>query len=123
MTLGVERRAEDGLVEARIARVQHGVGLDPRDQIDQLLPVGGVDALGGEARRLAEARNHRAHALGRHVGEHHPLERGPTLGDRRKRRSHAAGSDHENPHPGKCYANQNPRQAQASGVRAPLCSR
>ena len=36
---GLERRAEDRLVEARVAGVQHGVGPHAADQLDQLLAV------------------------------------------------------------------------------------
>ena len=73
-------------------------GRDAADQLDELLAVGGVDALGAEAVRLAEALGGGLRALERDVGQHDVLEDRAPLGDRRERRAHSARSDHENPH-------------------------
>ena len=121
--LRIEGRSEDRLVEARVAGVQHRVRADPADQLHQVLPVGGVDALGGEAPGLAEAGDHRADALGRDVGEDHPLERLAALRDRRERRPHATGTNDENLHQEQCDANRNTQPAQWHRSDAPLSRR
>ena len=95
---GLERGAEDGHVQAGIARVQDRVGRHPADQRHHVGGVGGVDALGREAPRLAEARHDRPHALGGDVREHHPLERRPALGDRGEGRSDTTGSHDQDLH-------------------------
>ncbi len=94
----LERRREDRLVEARVARVQHRVRLDPLDQRHQLLAAGGVHLLGREAVGLPQPRDHVVRALRRDVGQHHLLERRPPLGDRGKGRAHSAGSHNQDSH-------------------------
>ena len=119
----LERGPEDGLVEARIARVQHGVGAHAPDQRLQLSLAGGVHALGAKAARFAERGHDRAHALGRDVGQHDALEGVPALGDGGERGSDPAGSDDENPHEPQSYANLLARVAQRPGTRTPKCRR
>ena len=118
--LGLEAGAEDRLVEARIAGVQHRVRAHAPDQLDERGAVGGVDALGGEAVRLAEPRGGRLGALERDVGEHDLLEHRPALGDRRERRAHAPRSDHENLHRRQSDANEQIAKAHRRSARAPL---
>ena len=96
--LRVERRAEDRLVEARVARVEHRVGPDATDQLHELLAARGIDALGAEAVGLPESIGHRLGTLERDVGHHDLGECRPPLGDRGKRRPHAPGPDHQDSH-------------------------
>ena len=95
----LERGAEDRLVEARIAGVQHGVRAATRPiSATRSSLVRGVDALGREAAGSPSPATTDVHALGRDVREHDLLERRAALRDRRERRSHAAGADDENLH-------------------------
>jgi len=81
---------EDRLVEARVAGVQHRVGLHAADQLDEIGLTRGVDALGAEAIGLGEPRGHRPGTLERDVGHHDLCERRPALCNRRKRRPDTA---------------------------------
>ena len=81
-------------------------------------PVGGVDALGREAIGLARApaaAAARARAPRRRATT--SLEHRAALGDRRERRAHTAGTDHENPHAGQSDAKR--RRARTAGPRVP----
>ena len=94
----LEGSVEDRLVEARIAGVQDGIGAHPLDQLHERRTIGGVHPLGGEAVGFAELGHHIVRARRGHVRERHLLERGPTLGYRRERRTNTAGSNHEHAH-------------------------
>ena len=119
----VEAGGEDRLVEARVARVQDRVRLHTRDQLDELLAAGRVDALGREAVRLAQPPDGRLRALERDVGEHHLREHLAALRDRGERRADTARSDDENLHRPQSDAKRKFWMSQMRAGRATQCSR
>ena len=110
---GVERGREERRVEARVASVEHRVGLLGAQQLGDGRGVGRVDLRRGEAvvdrRRALRAREI-------DVGENEALDEVATRGDRRCRSAHSPGSDDDDFHR-VCGKPRSTRDVAGSGQR------
>ena len=93
----VERRREDLRIEARVGRVQDGVGVRPPEQLGDRAGGRGVDLRGREA-LVGQALDERRRPRRVEVGERHLLEEIAPPGDRRHRRADASGAHDDDSH-------------------------